>query len=490
MNKTHALVLKVDATSMTVLTDAGDFLTLPVSVPAPRKGQRLWITPQRRHYPTFLITAVAAAAIILAVLGGVWYRTPPPVALALALDINPSLVLNVDEDGSMVSMEPLNEDARRLRPIPAGTALADALSMLLRDAAQKGFLLPEREGVIVYSWLALRPGGHAIDKHSIMEQAVAHSGVNARLIPLLAQDEDWQSARQQGVSVNQVLIAREARARGKEIQFSDLQGAGLLQGLDAAGMLPARTPEPEAPPRSPMPGEAGSSTQEPGADGSGSAAPSRQIPAGQPEQPARAQQTPASPESARSTGKPTQPESTGQPVSEQEPKNVETKTGQPTVQTTEAESIQTQANTGRISTQEPVDSAQPGGQQATMETRTDQQTGQNATIQTRQIEPTTQGAGKTPESTGQQMDSHTTTQTQTNTGQQTIEQSSTTGAQAAGQQPSTETQTTEQQSSTTGAQATEQQPSTETQTTKQQSPTGTQADQQPAAQQPSRPSGR
>lgn len=175
MSKLHVLVLQVEGGNMTVVTEDGDFLTVPTPWPTPRKGQRLWVATPARLRPALWLgaVAVAAAALIFVLLGRMQMVIPtPPIAAALTIDINPSLLLHIDGEARTIDVFPLNEDGRRL-PLPKrGTPAADALAQLLAAARDLGYLRPGEEPIILYSVRQERFGRKPLDMAAALQQAI------------------------------------------------------------------------------------------------------------------------------------------------------------------------------------------------------------------------------------------------------------------------------------------------------------------------------
>ncbi|MFZ5825351.1 MAG: anti-sigma-I factor RsgI family protein, partial [Bacillota bacterium] len=306
MSKRNVLVLEVGSSVMKVLTDEGDFLRLPVPADRPRKGQRLVLEePEKRPALARIGIAVAAAAVIILT---AWIGlsqgvpAPPVVALTVALDLNPSLLLGVGADGQVLQVTPANEDGERLSYPTLPAPLPATLTMLLSSASEQGYLRSEPEDVLVFSaWHS--PGeSPQIDVEGALRQALSDLRLQARLIPLEPGTRDVEEAARLGIPVNRLLIAHRAQAMGLTLSSADLEGAGLVRGLEIIGVLPVptnpkpATPTPELPDRLP-PAPAPAVPAQP--------APIKEAP----QRPTPVQPPPAGDHSEQPKGAPTQPKS-------------------------------------------------------------------------------------------------------------------------------------------------------------------------------------
>ncbi len=256
MNKLWVLVLEVRERDITVLTEAGDFLDVPITSPAPRKGQRIWVEApgQKRARPSapLWFGLVAAAVLALAFLAPLKGPEPPPliVASTVTIDINPSFLVNLDDQFRTVDAVPLNEQARSLKLPQPGTPALAALTEILSAARERGYL--NEDSVMVYSSWS-RPGaGPSPEAQTIISEAINRIGFRGQFIALEATSNQVERARSLGVSVNRIIIVDRARALGVAQDLSPSM-RNLRHGLQAIGLLPPApvTPRPEF--RDPVP---------------------------------------------------------------------------------------------------------------------------------------------------------------------------------------------------------------------------------------------
>jgi len=249
MAKVHGLVLKVERKQMTVLTDLGDFLILPIPSPAPRIGQKVWLRhPQAHSLLAWFGGLAAAAALVFALLGSPFHTLPTPVTAAIALDINPSLVLQLDAHGNTVNLVPLNDDASRLRRPSPGTPLADALTLLLTSAREQGYIRQGEFPIILYSAHAESAAAAVPNPAAALEEAVARSKVEVRLVPLHPAESQWQRSYREHSSVNHMAIIAQAEAQAISVTPADLRGERLEAVLTRVGLLPTPAPPSQPPP--------------------------------------------------------------------------------------------------------------------------------------------------------------------------------------------------------------------------------------------------
>ena len=253
MAKVHGLVLKIERKQMTVLTDLGDFMILPIPSPAPRIGQKIWLRHPQAHSLLAWFGGLAAAAALVLALQGFPFRTlPTAVTAAIALDINPSLVLQLDAHGNTVNLLPLNDDAARLRRPPPGMPLTDALILLLTSAREQGYIRQGEFPIILYSAYAESAAAAVPNLEAALEEAVARSKVEVRLVSLHPVKSQWQRAYREHSSVNHMAVIAQAEAQAIKVAPADLRGERLEAVLKRVGLLPTPAP-PSQPPRLEIP---------------------------------------------------------------------------------------------------------------------------------------------------------------------------------------------------------------------------------------------
>ncbi len=210
MGKIKGLVLKSTPEKTTLLTDGGEYRCLP------SRG-RIYPVGAEVEMPLFLLSPqlpflAAAALLLLAVAFTLLWQAAPRPRAYLALDINPSILLLLDEEGAVLNAEPLNAEAEaldsrlELKGLPATAAIA----MILKEARTQGYLSAEGENMIFLSLAA--PPGYALNEVLLKETAAAqlfNLEVDAYLKTGSATLEAAQQARQKKISLNALLLAEE-----------------------------------------------------------------------------------------------------------------------------------------------------------------------------------------------------------------------------------------------------------------------------------------
>lgn len=251
MSTVKGVVLKVEGREIILLTEDGEFLRRPVTGTVPRRGQKIEVTPEveMQAGPGRVIAFPrvgllrAAAVLVLAVLAASLLTSLPggqPSAY-IAIDINPSLELAIDANARVLSVEPLNEDARILLAglNIVGRDLPTALPMLLDRARALKFLKPN--GLVVASVVTDNGPGQPgptleNDVRRILDAALADRGIPAQVEVVRAGLAEREQARALGLSVNKLLALRAAEARRLSLPVEQLRGAGLGDALGRAGL--------------------------------------------------------------------------------------------------------------------------------------------------------------------------------------------------------------------------------------------------------------
>jgi len=224
MSKTKAVVLEKSGSRYTVLDQDGTFRQvhrrLNVEV-----GEEIQIQSWTEYFSGVRIWSGAVALFLLvitSILGWNMVQAPTVVAL-LSVDINPSLQIEMDNQGHFVAFETQNEEAKRmLNKIDLkGKPIEEVLGQIVSQAYDQKFLSTERPWVVVgYSPMTnktLEQMPKALNKHQIISW-VTESGEKKGLNPQIAifslTSQERELAQKQDLTLGEYALWQTADKAG------------------------------------------------------------------------------------------------------------------------------------------------------------------------------------------------------------------------------------------------------------------------------------
>ncbi|WP_027365063.1 anti-sigma-I factor RsgI family protein [Desulfotruncus alcoholivorax] len=243
--RVKAIVAKVDQENgvMVVFTADKQIRRLPLPGVVPPLGATIEVDlpAEKRAIGGLLHTKwLAAAAVLLVVLAIGMFGTfgVTPVSAYVTLDMKPSLQLAVDDRGKITEVTALNE---------AGKALLDQLDLknkdvylavreIVQNAGKAGYLDGQKDNIVM-AGITKASGSSSYRINEAKLRTIIHDELSARHYPgyvvvNVADSDQWQSAKQSGYSVNQVIMSERARENGVNIDQQELQNQGLAQVME------------------------------------------------------------------------------------------------------------------------------------------------------------------------------------------------------------------------------------------------------------------
>jgi len=216
----RGVVLQVGASEVVVLTPDGQFCRVR------REPGRAYIVgeeicffpeePRRRAKRVGALGVVAVAACLaLVVAGGLFWMTAQPVMAYVALDINPSVEMGIDERYRVIDLAGLNPDGERLvarLPQWKGRGLAEVTADVLAQARREGYLNQGRDVIVTTTVFKGEDNPQRVQKIArSVEQTVktvaVQKGVEVRA--LVATPALRAEARAKGLPTGRYLLGQE-----------------------------------------------------------------------------------------------------------------------------------------------------------------------------------------------------------------------------------------------------------------------------------------
>ena len=263
------VVLEVTGRRATVLTAGGEFVRVPVAargwragdevslpLPAPSTAREhpaaTWAGAARRPRLAWAAAAAAVAVLVAFAVVGRPPVAPAPVALAyLSVDINPSVELGVDSDGTVAWARGLNEEGKALVRGAGlrGDAVPDAVAEVVDRACARGYLGGAGPHAVVLAGAlsASAPaGGGGPDIAALVGAAGeavgkalrARGAAGTTTAAIAASPGLREEAERLGLSVGKYAVLLTAQKAGLVLDPARLGAIGIGRAIQEAGGRP------------------------------------------------------------------------------------------------------------------------------------------------------------------------------------------------------------------------------------------------------------
>lgn len=236
MSLNRGLVMEVNSRSCIVLTGDGRF----IEVPKPRGGVEVGreIMFNRPVIFRFKTAYLAVASMMICVLAWGVFNTMLPRAVAyVALDINPSLELGIDDDSLIISARGVNEEGQKLlqRVAVLHEPLAKGVQKIITGSVEYHYLNPDQDNIVLATVTDAKRNNTGIDKeneeikqvyncvYNSINNTINKSGVGAELIVVDSDLDTMEKARDSGVTPGRYLLQKEAQKNGVQITNQELR---------------------------------------------------------------------------------------------------------------------------------------------------------------------------------------------------------------------------------------------------------------------------
>lgn len=229
MQKRKGIVMKLSGPHAIVMTSDRQFLRIPLRA-GMRIGQEVELPKEKEGFLSWRKIGLFAASIVIA--AGAWQMTslflPERVSAYIAIDINPSLELAVDNEREVLQATPLNPDGEKLivNLKLKGKPVETAVNELATEAAKQGYLKPDGEFLVT----ATRTGESKLDvdvlEHDILssvQTALKQSGIPTSVGGVVVSESVREEAKSLGLSPGKYALYLQAKAREIPITIDDLK---------------------------------------------------------------------------------------------------------------------------------------------------------------------------------------------------------------------------------------------------------------------------
>lgn len=195
-------------------------------VPMPRRKQ-----PMRRAAPW-----LAAACLLLVIAGGVMgtrYQKASAVASLVSLDVNPSVLLEVNEAEKVLSAQPINDDAGNILDGMdlTGTDLNVAVNAIVGSLLKHGYVDELANSVLVSVEDSDAARGAALEEKltgeisQVLESASVHGAILSQSFS--SDDALRQKAEEYGISMGKAALIQSLVDSSTHLTFESLAGLSI-----------------------------------------------------------------------------------------------------------------------------------------------------------------------------------------------------------------------------------------------------------------------
>lgn len=230
-----------------VMTPDGRFVRVLLNRNQRTLGQE--VAGTELTFPSLLQGVAVASILILVCVIGLWAKMMPGSAAAyVALDINPSLELAVDNEGKVINAEGLDDEGRDLlkKIDPKNLEVYQAVELLVEGASRYHYL-NDTNNVVLATVTPTKQNQKVVDEEKLeaaVNQTVArHTTIPVKVVTERATVQQHKQASKQGVSVGRYLIHQGSAKQGTQISIEEVKKKGLGQlekekGIEIQLLLP------------------------------------------------------------------------------------------------------------------------------------------------------------------------------------------------------------------------------------------------------------
>lgn len=228
MTKIKGILLQKKGPIGILLTSEGQFVRVLLTGKNNILGQEIL----GLKYPS-LIQGMAVASVFVVLFIGIWSKffISPAAAAYVALDINPSVELAVNDSGTVIKASGLNKSGMALleKVTPKEMEIYQAVETLLKEAVKCNYL-NNNNNVVLATVIPSTTNQTVVDQdklESTVQISVAELPAPVKVVTERATEQEHRLAEQQGLSVGRYLIYQGSSQRGGKIGLDDLKTKGL-----------------------------------------------------------------------------------------------------------------------------------------------------------------------------------------------------------------------------------------------------------------------
>ncbi|WP_163579008.1 anti-sigma factor domain-containing protein [Gracilibacillus saliphilus] len=237
--KIKGVVMEVQEHQVVLMCDDGTFCNVPHDQhDIPAVGE--YVTYRVKKSPLLLgnrkqvLPLIALAAILLFAIMNVSLFQPQQSAYLLAVDINPSMELSLDEDLHVIEITGLNEDANRvIKDLDVkGQGIDKVINEIVVRLKNDNYLSADTPVIITATWIELQD--HSISNNSrsveeIFNHSLGENYVEAEMEVYVENEDYYKKAKEVDLSVNSYRMYQEMSNDEVEVDIKDVQNKSVKE---------------------------------------------------------------------------------------------------------------------------------------------------------------------------------------------------------------------------------------------------------------------
>ncbi|MCR8645599.1 anti-sigma factor domain-containing protein [Paenibacillus sp. N1-5-1-14] len=253
----QGVVFKITEDKIVVLCDDGKFRNLPHSPEMPVLGQKITVPEipivqekKKTGWKLQVSKRCIAVASFLLLIGIAWILNvslrPAPTVAMVAIDINPSIELFIDDKGKVNKTSFVNEDSKTLLQEKdlLGKEFYEAVGIIIHAAKKQGYIDLETDKK--YVLMSVVDTGKAAFQVDASKVTPDQDDVQLELY--YADQQKQEKAKEAGLTLNKYIVYEQAKQMGIEIELEELRTHSVVASLNHAGVDPQRFFKKEATP--------------------------------------------------------------------------------------------------------------------------------------------------------------------------------------------------------------------------------------------------
>ncbi|MFD2655551.1 anti-sigma factor domain-containing protein [Gracilibacillus thailandensis] len=237
--KIKGVVMEVQENQVVLMCDDGTFRNVPHDQhDIPAIGE--YVTYRVKKSPLLLgnrkqvLPLVALAAILLFAIMNVSLFQPQQPAYLLAVDINPSMELSLDEDLDVIEITGLNEDANRvIKDLDVkGQDIDKVINEIVVRLKNDKYLSADTPAIITATWIELQDHSISKDLRSVEEifnHSLGENHVEAEMEVYVENEDYYKKAKEVDLSVNSYRMYQEMSNDEVEVDIKDVQNKSVKE---------------------------------------------------------------------------------------------------------------------------------------------------------------------------------------------------------------------------------------------------------------------
>ncbi|GAB6180295.1 hypothetical protein JCM14036_16140 [Desulfotomaculum defluvii] len=227
MSKVKGILVHKKGPIGTLMTSDGQFMRVLLT----GKGNILGQETPGLKFPS-LIQGMAVASLLIVMLIGIWSKLfISPAAAYVALDINPSVELAVNESGNVIKAKGLNEDGKELleKVSIKDREIYQAVEVLVEEAVKCNYL-NTNNNVVLATVIPFSKNHTVVDQvklETTVQVSVAELPAPIKVVIEKATEQQHRLAEEKGLSVGRFLIYQGSTQKGNGISVEELKTKGL-----------------------------------------------------------------------------------------------------------------------------------------------------------------------------------------------------------------------------------------------------------------------